>query len=401
VSQPNGHRFDRIDPAELRRRTSIKWRQYGPDVLPLWVAEMDFPLAAPIRRVLHELVDRGDTGYAVGQPHVQAFARFAVRRYGWAFDPGVAWTVPDVMTAVEFAIGAFTEPGDCIAFLTPAYPPFFVSVEATGRSVAAVPMARDADAGWVIDLDELARVLRVGARAVLLCNPHNPTGRQFTRDELAGVAEVADRHAAVVISDEIHAPLVLDHRSRAHVPFATLDAECAQQGVSLHSASKGWNLPGLKAAIMVAGGTAAHDCLASPMLDELSERAGIAGVAAGIAAFDEAQDWLDDTVDYIAGNHRLVQDLLPGALPAARVTRAEATYLCWLDLRDVVALSGTEPAAALLERAGVAMVPGPRFGSAYRGWARLNLGTSRPLVRAAVECIAAAAGGQMADSMAP
>ena len=311
------HAFDRIDLAALRRRTSLKWSEYGPDVLPLWVAEMDFPLAEPIRRALHELIDRGDTGYPVGPPHAEAFARFAARRYGWALDPGLAVTVPDVMTAVEYAIGVFTEPGDAVAFLTPAYPPFFVAVDATRRSVAGVAMARDADLGATLDLDELDRVVRGGATAILLCNPHNPTGRRFTGDELAGVAAVADRYGAMVISDEIHAPLVLDRAAGGHIPFATLDAESAHRGVCVHSASKGWNLPGLKAAVLIAGGAETRVQLASPALDELTERSGIAGVAAGIAAFDEAEGWLDDTVAYIAGNHRLMQDRLPEALPGA------------------------------------------------------------------------------------
>ncbi len=384
------HDFDSIGLTALRQRTSMKWSKYGSDVIPLWVAEMDFPLAEPIRRAVHELIDRGDTGYPVGRPHVEAFTRFAARRYRWSVDACLATTVPDVMTGVEYAIGTCTEPGDGVAFLTPAYPPFFVSVEATGRSVAAVAMAHDDALRWVIDLDELDRVLAAGARAILLCNPHNPTGRRFTRDELAGVAAVADRHAVTVISDEIHAPLVLDRGAGEHVPFATLDAESARRGVSLHSASKGWNLPGLKAAIMVAGSAATGERLTSPALDELSERAGIAGVAAAIAAFDDAEGWLDDTVAYIAGNQRLVRDLAAAALPGARVGGAEATYLAWLDLRAVAALRGGEAADVLLERAGVALVPGPAFGAAYRGWARLNVGTSRPVLRAAFARIAEA-----------
>jgi cysteine-S-conjugate beta-lyase len=384
------HPFDDIDVAALRRRTSVKWSRYDADVLPLWVAETDFPLADPIRRTLHELIDRGDTGYPVGMRHVEAFTRFAERRYRWPVDPGLAVTVPDVMTGVEFAIGALTEPGDAVAFLTPAYPPFFVAVDATRRSAAHVPMAPGPH-GAEIDLDELAGAVRRGATAILLCNPHNPTGRRFTRQELTGVAEVADRYGAVVISDEIHAPLVLHRDTGEHVPFATLDAEAAGRSICLHSASKGWNLPGLKAAVMVAGSEATRKRLAGPALGELTERSGIAGVAAGIAAFDEAESWLDDTVAYIAGNHGLVRELLPGALPGVRIISAEATYLAWLDLRDVPAVAGAaEPADVLLDRARVALVPGTHFGHEYSGWARMNLGTSRPILREAISRMASA-----------
>jgi cystathionine beta-lyase len=375
------HPYDALRLDELRRRSSMKWSTYDPDVLPMWVAEMDFPLAEPIRRVLHELVDRGDTGYPAGGAYVEAFARFAARRYGWTLDPALGATVPDVMTGVEYAIDRLSEPGDGVAFLIPAYPPFFVSVAATRREVAPVPMAGDAEAGWTIDGDALDATLRAGAKAVLLCNPHNPTGRMFTLDELRIVAEQADRHGVPVISDEIHAPLILD-RSTPHVPFRTLNANC----VCVHSASKGWNLPGLKAAILIAGSRAIYDRLAGPALQELSERAGMFGVGAGAVAFDEGEAWLDDTVDYIAANHHLVAERLPKALPGAHVTRAQATYLTWLDLRGT-GLAG-EPSDVLLDRARVALVRGPNFGAPYRGFARMNLGTARPIVEAALDRMA-------------
>ena len=202
---------------------------------------------------------------------------------------------------------------------------------------------------------------------------------------------MADRYGAVVISDEIHGPFVLDRDDGEHVPFASLDTEASARSVCLHSASKGWNLPGLKAAIMVAGSERTRKRLESPALGELGERAGIAGVAAGVAAFDEAEPWLDDAVAYIAGNHRLVREVLPDALPGVRVRRAEATYLMWLDLRAVPALTGAaEPADVLLDRARVALVPGPQFGRRYTGWARMNLGTSRPILQEAISRMASA-----------
>lgn len=375
------HPYDALRLEELHRRSSMKWSAYEPDVLPMWVAEMDFPLAEPIRRVLHELVDRGDTGYPTGEAYVEAFARFAARRYGWTLDPASGVAVPDVMTGAEYAIDRLTEPGDGVAFLTPAYPPFFVAVTSTRRAVVAVPMAGDADAGWTIDGNALDDALRASAKAVLLCNPHNPTGRVFTVDELGVVAELAGRYGVPVISDEIHAPLILDRGTRL-VPFPSLNANC----VCLHSASKGWNLPGLKAAILVAGSRTIRDRLAGTALTELSERAGIFGVAAGAAAFDDGEEWLDDTVEYLAANHRLVAEFLPKALPGARVTPAQATYLAWLDLRGT-GLAG-EPVDVLLDKARVALVRGPNFGDPYRGFARMNVGTSRPIVQAALDRIA-------------
>ena len=215
----------------------------------------------------------------------------------------------------------------------------------------------------------------------MLFRSHNPTGRVFTLDELRIVAELADRHGVPVVSDEIHAPLILD-RSTPHVPFPALNANC----VSVHSASKGWNVPGLKAATLIAGSRAIYNRLAGPVLEELGERAGMFGVAAGTAAFDEGEPWLDDTVDYLAANHRLVAELLPKVLPGARVTHAQATYLAWLDLRGT-GLAG-EPADVLLEEARVALVRGPNFGAPYQGFARMNLGTARPIVEAALDRLA-------------
>jgi cystathionine beta-lyase len=378
--------FDDLRLDDLRRRRSEKWTRYGPDVLPLFVAEMDFQLAEPIRRAVHELIDRGDTGYPAGRAHNEAFARFAERRFGWSLDPALVSTVPDVMTGVEFAISQLTEPGDPIVFFTPAYPPFFLAVETTTRrTVAGVPLAGDAQHGWTIDGDALARTLRAGAKAILLCNPHNPTGRRFTRDELMVVARLADQHGVPVICDEIHSMLVLDRAAGEHVPFASLDAESAAGSVCLHSASKGWNVAGLKAALLVAGSPQRHASLDAQSLAELEERAGIAGVAAGIAAFDESESWLDEVVAYVAANHRFVQEAIPEALPGAKVTRAEATYLAWLDLREA-GLDG-EPADALLEQARIALVRGPSFGEQYTGFARMNLATSRPILEQAVSRI--------------
>ena len=314
--------------------------------------------------------------------YLLAFAGFAARRYGWRVDPGLVWPCVDVMTGIEYVLEMLTEPGAPVVFLTPAYPPFFVSVSSVRRAVAGVAMAGDAAAGWSIDLDGLAAAVR-GAGALLLCNPHNPTGRRFTRDELLGVAAVADRFGVPVVSDEIHAPLVLDPAAGGHVPFASLDAEAALRSVCFHSASKGWNVAGLKAALLVAGSRQIAERLASPQLAHRAELTGIAGIAASIAAFEEGEPWLDELIGYLAGNHRLLQQRLPQVLPGARVSVAEAGYLAWLDLRDVSDLRG-EPADDLLARARVALVPGPRFGQQYRGWARINLGTSRAILTEAL-----------------
>ncbi|MFL6052073.1 MAG: MalY/PatB family protein [Actinoallomurus sp.] len=378
-----GNPLTAYELTDLRQRQSLKWREYPPDVLPLWEAEMDTPLAEPITEALTRAIARGDTGYALAGRLPEAFADFAADRYGWHPDPGGMRLVPDVMSGIVEVLEIISEPGDRVVVNTPAYPPFFYWLGRIGRQVVDSPLASGPD-GYRIDLDRLERDFAAGARAYLLCSPHNPTGRVFTRDELLAVAALADRYDVRVVVDEIHAPLT--HSGARHVPFAALDGPAAARSIALASASKAWNLAGLKAALAVPGPDARADV--ARIHDEVSEGAGLFGVIAAEAAFTYGRPWLAGLLTALDANRRLLGDLLAAHLPGIGYHLPQATYLAWLDCRALGL--GDDPAQVLLRNGRVALSPGPTFGPVGHGFARLNFGTAPARVTEAVRRMAAA-----------
>ncbi|MGH8794325.1 MAG: MalY/PatB family protein [Stackebrandtia sp.] len=371
--------FEELSLDRLRRRTSAKWRWYAPDVLPLWVAEMDTPLAPSVARALRDAVDLGDTGYALDGDFPSAFAGFARRRYDWDVPQTAPRLTADVMTGLAAALEAVTDPGDAVVISTPIYPPFYTCLERLKLRAVSSPLRHTPD-GFGLDLNRLERDFASGARAYLMCNPHNPCGLALTREELEAVAALADRHDVTVVSDEIHAPLTVP--GRAHIPFASLDSPSAARSFTAVAASKAWNLPGLKAALLVPGAEA--DVSALP--DDMWVGAGLFGVLAGQAAFSEGEEWLDSVRDGIDERRKLLAELLAAQLPRVRYTPPQATYLAWLDFRDC-GLDG-DPAEVLCERGRVALYSGPRFGPEGTGFARLNLATSRDVIAEAVRRMA-------------
>ncbi|MDS1269715.1 aminotransferase class I/II-fold pyridoxal phosphate-dependent enzyme [Lipingzhangella sp. LS1_29] len=368
---------------ELRHRTSAKWRAYAPDVLPMWVAEMDTPLAPAIEEALVSALHRGDTGYADAGALPEAFASYARRSYGWRPEPEPMRLVPDVMRGVVEVVELVTAPGDRVVVHTPAYPPFFSWMRRIGRTVVESPLARGSD-GYEVDLDRLERDLASGAEVLLLCNPHNPTGRVFTHEELHHIADLAERHQVRVLVDEIHAPLTFPEAR--HVPFAMLNSPAAADSVTFVSASKAWNLAGLKAALAVPG-SAAQPVVAEIGV-EVSMGAGLPGVLASTAAFEHGQGWLDQLRGELDANRRLLGDLLARHLPEVRYDLPQATYLAWLDCRELGL--GDDPAAVFHERGRVALSPGPGFGAPGTGFARLNLATAPERITEAVRRMVAA-----------
>lgn len=369
----------------LRRRSSTKWRTFGADVLPLFVAETDFPLAAPITRALATAVELGDTGYTPPDLGLRdAFAAFAQRRFGWDVDPARVRSTGDVMMGVVEIIRAVTSPGDAVVITPPVYPPFAMCVEEAGCRVEAVPLT-DTGAGWELDLDGIEAALAAGARAVLLCNPHNPTGTVHRAADLAALAEVVARHDAVVISDEIHAPLTYDEVP--YTPFLAASETAAAVGYTVTSSSKAFNLAGLKCALMITA-DARTAAVVAGLPAEVEWRTGLFGAIASIAAFDAASDgWLDGQRTRLDLNRRLLADLLAQQLPAARYRVPEAGYLAWVDLGAYG--WGEDPAARILAEARVALHHGPQFGRQGDGWVRINFGCAPEVLTAAVERIGA------------
>ncbi|MBA2946118.1 MalY/PatB family protein [Streptomyces himalayensis] len=374
----------RLSLDQLRRRTSMKWRTYPEDVLPLWVAEMDVPLAEPVARAITDAVALGDTGYPAGTAYAEALAEFARKRWSWK-GPAVERTaiVPDVMLGVVEMLRLVTGPGDAVVVNCPVYPPFYQFVRHMDRRIVEAPLGPDQRIDLAALRDAFARAAGSGRRAAfLLCSPHNPTGTVHTLEELTAVAALADRHGVRVVADEIHAPVVAP--GAAFVPY--LSVPDAASGLSLMSASKAWNLAGLKAALAVAGPAAAGDLAKLP--EEVSHGPSHVGVLAHTAALRDGGAWLDALLAGLDDNRRLLADLLAEQLPDIRYEPAPGTCLAWLDCRALGL--GDDPAAVFLERGRVALSSGTAFGTGGRGHARLNLATSPELITEAVRRMAAA-----------
>jgi cystathionine beta-lyase len=351
---------------QLRSRRSIKWRRYEDDVLPLWVAEMDTLLAPPIRDALREAVTSGDTGYAHPDHLPEVFVAFAAERFGWRPDPARIKLTSDVLHGIVEVLRIVTTPGDGVVITTPSYPPFFGHIRSAERRVVESPLATDGGGRYALDLDRLAwQFADAKTTAFLLCNPHNPTGAVFGRDELSAVAELAARHRVRVLADEIHAPLL--YGNAVHVPFLDLDPTA----FAFVSASKAWNLAGLKAALVVAG-TGTDDLDRMPL--EVPFAASLFGVVASVAAFTSGGPWLGALMAGLDANRHLLAELLADALPKVGYRLPEATFLAWLDCRAYGLAA--DPADVFLEHGRVALNAGPTFGAAGEGFVRLNFATA-------------------------
>ncbi len=373
------------DPlALLRTRTSVKWRQYPPDVIPLWVAEMDYPLAEPIAETLIAAVRRSDTGYVTPDRRLpDAFSAFAASRWNWAVDPARVTTTTDVSVAIVEVLRAVVSPGDGVVISPPVYPPFFELLPEAGATVVEVPLSRSGGT-WTLDLAGLERAFAAGARAYLLCNPHNPLGHPHPIEELRALAALAARYDVTIVSDEIHGPLALP--GATFTPFLSVSDEARAQGVCVTSASKSWNLAGLKCAIIVTA-SERYALLVAELPDEVVTRTGLFGQLASIAAYESGVPWLDGVVAALDANRALLGRLLEEHLPDVVYVPPAASYLAWLDFGPGW---GDDPSARVLERARVALNPGPSFGVQGTGHARLNFACAPELLAEAVERMAAA-----------
>jgi len=368
---------------QLRARRTAKW-SVPDEVLPAWVAETDFALCPEVAEAVQRSVRDGSTGYpppdaATGLP--EALAGYASSAWGWEVPPGRVLAVGDVMSGVLLALTTLCDDAPVVV-PTPAYPPFLDVAGLAGRRMVAVPLDPDCPTA-VLDLDRIDAELAAGARTVLLCQPHNPWGRAFGRAELEALRDVVVRHGARVVSDEIHAPLVLP--GAAHVPYLTLDGT-ADHAVTVLSASKAWDVPGLKCAQVVVGNDA--DAAALRGLPLVANH-GLSpvGIAANLAAWTRGGPWLAALIERVDANRRLLGELATERLPRVRMRPLEATYLAWLDAR---AYGHDRPAAVALERARVMVNEGTTFGDGGTGGVRLNLATSPDRVREAVDRLAQA-----------
>lgn len=371
--------FEHLDLAKLRARRGEKWQLYGPEVLPAWVAEMDFDLPPPVRRAVETALGVGDLGYPLERPDAlrEAFAERMAARFGWTIDPGRVEVLSEVVQGIYVALDRLTAPGDGIVVQTPVYPPFLNAVRELGRPLVENPLVAGPER-YEMDLDALARV--PAARMLLLCNPQNPTGRVFERRELEALAALALARDWIVVADEIHADLV--YGDRRHVPFGSLGPEIAARTLTLSSASKAFNLPGLRCAVAHFGSAELQRrFLAMPRA--LRGGLGSLGQAATIAAWREGDAWLAALLAHLDANRRRVAAFVAERWPEVRHLAPEATFLAWLDFRALGL--APSPQRFFLERARVALSDGAAFGPPGRGFARLNFGTSGALLREILE----------------
>ena len=358
------------EPAELRRRSGRKWRHFPEDVLPAWIADMDFEPAPVIAAAIDDGLRLGDFGY--GPPAArsgvpEAFAAWAQRRWNWACDPDDVLLMPDVVGGIANCIEALTEAGDAVLVQTPAYPPLLSAVKAAGRTLvdhALVDGRTDFD---LLEREIAARKVRL----LLFCHPHNPTGHVFTLAKLRRLADIAERHDLIVVSDEVHADLTF--APACHMPLAPLLPE---RIVTLNAASKAFNIAGLRTAVCVAPPALRRRLAALP--STRWNAFSTLGLRATLAAWsDEGEIWLQACLTHLAGQRAHLASRLLDQMPGIAFKPPEASYLAWLDCR---ALGIGDPAAFFLERARVALSPGPDFGAPGAGFARLNFATSREIL---------------------
>jgi cysteine-S-conjugate beta-lyase len=353
---------------ELHHHRREKWSMHPPDVLSSTIAEMDFPIAEPVAQALREAIDRSDLGYAppASASLRHAFAAFAARRLAWSVDPEQVSVVPDVMLGLLDLCRVIAGPGDAIAFASPAYPPFFELLPRTGARLVHVAVHDDGR----LDLGSLDQALAAGIRALVLANPHNPTGHVSTVGELTAIAERCADHGVWVLADEIHAPLTL--------PGATFTAwlevsDAAREiGISLTSASKAFNVAGLKSALVVTASEHSRDLVAG--IGAQHEHAGLLGAIAAEAAFTDGDPWLDAVLTQLDANRAWLTAELPARLPGIAWRPPQATYVAWLDCSGLGL--GDEPADVFLRDGRVALSRGLDYGPEGVAHVRLNFATS-------------------------
>ncbi len=374
-----------LSPEELRARRTMKWSTYPHDVLPLWVAEMDYPTAPPVVAALRRAVDAESFGYPLSAETsglADTLAEWLAVSHGWSVEPGGIFVVADVLTGLSLAIETFSEPTEAVIIPTPVYVPFFGVVELTGRPQVQVPMVMEDDR-WVLDLVGIDRALTDGARTLILCNPQNPLGRVHSRTELLALAEVISRHDARVVSDEVHAPIAF---GRPHIPYASLSPQTARHTVTLMSASKAWNIPGLKCAQVVTSNAADAEAWGQlPMWTTIG--VSTMGIEANLAAYREGGPWLSEVRALLATHRDLVADAVAG-MPGVRYAPGEGTYLAWLDCTELQL--GVEPADWFLEHAKVALSAGAPFRAPALRFARLNFATTTPILEESLDRMARA-----------
>lgn len=369
---------------ELRARFTRKWTQFEPDVLPLHIAESDFPTAPAVKKVITDYAERECFGYspAVGSVGLgEAVADFHENRYGWRPDPKKVFWIGDVVRGMLLGIQYFTRPDSPVVVPVPAYPPFLELPAAAGRERIDVPVTETG-----LDLDAIEKAFAEGAGSILLANPYNPLGFVFDEEHLSALVALADKYGARILSDEIHAPLVLDGQ---HISIAGLSETAANVTMTVTATSKAWNFAGLKCAQIIFSNDKDIETW-NQMTHVAKDGVGTLGILAAEAAYRDGLDHLEAQVDYLRETRDWLVEELPKRIPGIRTSHPSATYLLWLDFRDTALGDNDYPAAWLLQHARVAFNEGVTFGELGKGQARLNFATSREILEEAIDRVAKA-----------
>lgn len=370
-----------IESPERRGTDSVKWGLYEKDVLPLWVADMDFVSPPAVIAALQQRVDHGVFGYAMESKELKELILARMEKlYQWKIKLEDIVLLPGVVAAFNLVCQAVTSPGESILIQPPVYPPFFQAPRYAGaRTVVNEVRVKD-DGKYGIDFEDFESALEKDTRCFLLCNPHNPIGRVYTRQELHAMAEICLRHNMVICSDEIHSDLV--YPGASHVPIASIDAEIANQTVTLIAPSKTYNIAGLECSALI--------CTNAELREKIQHaRRGLLGgvnalgMIAGAAAYREGDDWLREVMAVLESNRDFLMGYLAEKLPAIKMVQPEATYLAWLDCRELNL--PVSPANYFLEHARVAVNAGEDFGKPGEGFVRLNFGCTRSTLLEALE----------------
>ena len=370
--------------AELKKRSSSKWRRFAPDVLPMHVAEMDYEIAESIKKLLQDKITNSDLGYTGPVPEVaEGFVKFADRLWGWQVDAKQVRLSTDVGVSGVELFRALGNKGDKVVINSPVYHSFYDWIEEVGMSVYDVPLIQSKET-WDLDLTGLEAAFKDGANFYLICNPHNPLGKVFSEAELVAIADLAKNYGVTVISDEIHAPLTFDHKH--FVPYLRVSASARETGVCITAASKSFNLAGLKASVIVTDSAVMNERL-SKLPAALHWRSGLLGAFAMGEAFSNCSAWLDSAIAANLESRDLLMRLLAEHVPAVKAWVPEASYLAWLDVSSLGL--GQDPAARILSEQKVAFVPGTDHGSRYTEFLRINFACHPESLERAIMALAA------------
>ena len=376
-----------LDLQDLRKRKSVKWRQYPADVLPLPVAEMDFPIADSIKSALIDMVDRSDTGYLGPFPEMfEAFANFADARWNWKVDVAHMRIATDVGVGTVEVIRTLISPGEKVMLNSPVYDNMWRWVAEVGATLVDVPLllsgAYSENSDFTLDLEGIEREYKSGVKVHILCHPHNPVGAIFSKESLATLANLAKKYGVHIISDEIHGPLVYD-RSK-FTPFLAVSQDAVDVGVTITSASKGFNLAGLKCAVIITGSTEIKEKI-NAMPISVAFRASLFGAVAATTALRDSVSWLDGVIASLDENRKLIKNLIDSKIPSIQYRIPDFGYLAWLDLSALNL--GDDPAKTLLERGKVAFNGGHMYGPRHSQYVRFNFGTSPEIISEAFDRI--------------